>query len=140
MWSAFRKNQNSLLFWKILLAQIEKADINQATCKFSAVYLKSSNCNGHGKLEGFVWEKQLLSPSHASVVFHTNPWSHDQLLQKVYPSLYMGNSWKYPYHTMGGFLIYTPPLHSEIPKWVLPQCPQNSINIRETKIHVYAKQ
>ena len=39
MWSAFRKNQNSLLFWKILLAQIEKADINQATCKFSAVYL-----------------------------------------------------------------------------------------------------
>ena len=21
----------------------------------------------------------------------------------------MGNSWKYPYHTMGGFLIYTPP-------------------------------
>ena len=87
MWSAFGKNQNSLLFWKILLARTEKADINQATCKFSAVYLKSSNCNGHGKLEGFVWEKQLLSPSHASVVFHTNPWSHDQLLQKVYPSL-----------------------------------------------------
>ena len=39
----------------------------------TAVYLKSSNCSGRRKLEGFVWEKQLLSPSHARVVFHSTP-------------------------------------------------------------------
>ena len=30
-----------------------------------SVYLKSSDYNGHRKLEGFVSEKQLLPPSHA---------------------------------------------------------------------------
>ena len=32
-------------------------------CTFSAVYLKSSDCNGRRKLEAFVWEKHLLPSS-----------------------------------------------------------------------------
>ena len=35
------------------------------------MYLKSSDCDdGRRKLEAFVWEKQLLPPSHACMVFH----------------------------------------------------------------------
>ena len=54
----FRKHENSLLLnsfsstsWKNILK----------LGKFSAIYLKSSDCNGRRKfIEGFVWEKQLL--------------------------------------------------------------------------------
>ena len=36
-----------------------------STYEFSGVYRKRSDCNGRRNLEGFVWEKQLLQPSHA---------------------------------------------------------------------------
>ena len=36
-------------------------------CKFSALYLKSSDCNSRQNLiEGFVREKQFLPPSHTN--------------------------------------------------------------------------
>ena len=62
-WSTFGKHENSSLLknntsWKGIL-----------TWEFLAVYLKSSDCNGRQKLEAFVWEKQLLSPNHACMVF-----------------------------------------------------------------------
>ena len=73
MWLAFCKQENSSLLknfvswnWKSIL----KLGL---TCEFSAVYLKRCDHSDHQKLEGFVWEKQLLPPSHAWVVFHTNP-------------------------------------------------------------------
>ena len=39
--------------------------------EFSAVYLNISDRNGCRKLEGFVWEKQLLSPGHAYYAHHS---------------------------------------------------------------------
>ena len=66
-------NTKTIRFWKILIARAERAYQNLLTCKFSAIYLKSSHCNGSRMLEGFVWEKQFLPPSHTWMVFHTNP-------------------------------------------------------------------
>ena len=60
-------NMKTVHFWKILLAQAERA------WEFSVIYLKSSYCNSCQKLEAFVWEKQLLPPSHVCIVFQTNP-------------------------------------------------------------------
>ena len=50
-----------------------KREIIQVTCKFSAIYCKTSDCNCHQKLERFVWEKELVPPSHGWVVFQVNP-------------------------------------------------------------------
>ena len=57
----------------MLLAWAEKAYENYATCEFSAVYLKSSDCNGRRKLEECEWEKQLLPPSYAFKWFSIQP-------------------------------------------------------------------
>ena len=55
-----------------------------------------------------------------------NLWSHIyELLITVFLSL-LGDSRKYPYPTMGGMSILTPPLPSEIPKCLSPPCPPNS--------------
>ena len=40
---------------------------------FSRISLKSSDCNGRQTLERFIWEEQLVQPSHAWMVFLTNP-------------------------------------------------------------------
>ena len=40
--------------------------------KYSTVYLKNGDCNGQ-KLEGFVWEKQLLPPNHDWEDLHLYP-------------------------------------------------------------------
>ena len=37
------------------------------TCKFAAVYLKSSVYNGYRKLQGFAWENCSRHPSHGCV-------------------------------------------------------------------------
>ena len=41
--------------------------------RFSYTSQKFSDCNSRRKLEGPIWEKQLLPPSHVWMVFHTNP-------------------------------------------------------------------
>ena len=38
-----------------------------------ARFLKSGDCTSHRKIEGFVWEKPLLPPSHSWVVFYAYP-------------------------------------------------------------------
>ena len=61
-------NMKTVHFWKILLARAELGNL-----QIFSLYFKSSDCNGRGKLEGVFWEKQLLPPSHAWIVFHTIP-------------------------------------------------------------------
>ena len=55
---------------------------------------KLAYCNNCRKLEGFVWEKQLSPPSHASVVFHTTPCKFWNFLTVVKSFLYTFKGWK----------------------------------------------
>ena len=71
-----------------------KWSITQVTWEFSAVYLKSSDCNSHKTLEAFLWEKQVLPPSHACMVFHTNPckFQNFQNCHEIFPEALWGSN------------------------------------------------
>ena len=69
--SIFGKSENSSLL-KMVVSSSWKSILNVGNL-FSTAYIKSSDCNGRRKLEGFIWEKQLWPPSHAWMIFHTNP-------------------------------------------------------------------
>ena len=68
-WSCDQLSVNTKIarFLKSLLAVTERAYSILVTCKFSAVHLKSSDCNGRWKVDRFIWEKQLLPPVNFEV-------------------------------------------------------------------------
>ena len=43
-------------------------------CRYSDSYRLSRSSYGRQKLERFIWEEDALPSSHASVIFHTNPY------------------------------------------------------------------
>ena len=78
----------------------QKKKRNKVTCKFSAVYLKFSDYNGRRKLKGFVWEKQLLPPNHAWMVFHTNICVNFENLPKLSWNICLGiMRLKFPFYS-----------------------------------------
>ena len=105
MWSTFCKHESNSFCEIISLAGTERTWKYQVNFKFSVVYLKSDDCNGLRKLQGFVWRKQLLPPSHGWVVSHTNPCEFFPLCISLQGSNYVMNKRKFEFHNAKGKIL-----------------------------------